>query len=131
MALLSLIPNVFPILLTAGIIGFSGIDLNMSTAIVFTIAFGIAVDDTIHFLSRYRQELRKGRSNLIGLRRTFISTGKAILLTTLILICGFICLVFSDFQSTFYIGLFVCMTLAFAVITDLTLLPLLLLKKRP
>lgn len=129
-AFLSLVPNIFPILLTAGFIGFAGIDLNMSTAIVFTIAFGIAVDDTIHFLSRYRQELSGGSSNLMGLRRTFISTGKAILITTIILLGGFGSLVFSDFLSTFYIGLFVCMTLISAVITDLSLLPMLLLANK-
>jgi len=129
MALLSLIPNMFPILLTAGFIGFMGIDLNMMTAIVFTIAFGIAVDDTIHFLSRYKQEMKLGRSRLFGLRRTFISTGKAIIVTTIILLGGFGSLLFSDFLSTFYIGLFVSMTLIFAVITDLTLLPMLLLRK--
>ena len=128
MAVLSLVPNVFPILLTAGLIGFAGIDLNMTTAIVFTIAFGIAVDDTIHFLSRYRQELNAGRSNFLAVRRTFISTGKAIVLTTIILLGGFVSLLFSDFESTFYIGLFVSLTLIFALITDLSLLPLLLLK---
>ncbi len=127
MAFLSLVPNLFPILLTAGYIGFASIPLNMSTAIVFTIAFGIAVDDTIHFLSRYRQEMKLGRSNLLGLRRTFISTGKAIIITSIILMGGFGALIFSDFLSTFYIGLFVSMTLIFAVITDLTLLPVLLL----
>ena len=130
MGLISLVPNMFPILLTAGCIGFAGIDLNMSTAIVFTIAFGIAVDDTIHFLSRYRQEMAQGRSNLFSLRRTFISTGKAIVITTIILLGGFGSLLFSEFLSTFYIGLFVCMTLVFAVITDLTLLPMMLLKKK-
>lgn len=128
MALLSLVPNIFPILLTAGLIGFIGIDLNMTTAIVFTIAFGIAVDDTIHFLSRYHQEIKAGRSNLIAVRRTFISTGKAIVITTIILLGGFVSLLFSSFLSTFYIGLFVSLTLLFAMITDLTLLPLLLLK---
>lgn len=130
MAVLSLIPNLFPIILTAGFIGFAGIDLNMTTAIVFTIAFGIAVDDTIHFLSRYRQEIKLGRSNLIGLRRTYVSTGKAIIITTIILLGGFGSLIFSNFLSTFYIGLFVSMTLIFAVITDLTLLPILLLGKK-
>lgn len=130
MALLSIVPNVFPILLTAGYIGFVGIDLNMTTAIVFTIAFGIAVDDTIHFLSRYRQEIKSGRSRLFGLRRTFISTGKAIIITTLILLGGFSSLLFSGFLSTYYIGLFVCMTLIFALITDMTLLPMLLLGRK-
>lgn len=130
MALISLIPNIFPILLTAGFIGFANIDLNMTTAIVFTIAFGIAVDDTIHFLSRYKQEMVKGRTRLYAIRRTFISTGKAIIITTLILLGGFGSLLFSDFLSTFYIGLFVCMTLLFAVITDLTLLPMILLGRK-
>ena len=129
MGFISLVPNMFPILLTAGYIGFAGIDLNMSTAIVFTIAFGIAVDDTIHFLSRFKQEMGQGRSNLFALRRTFISTGKAIIITSIILLGGFGSLIFSNFLSTFYIGLFVCMTLVFAVITDLTLLPMMLLKK--
>ena len=130
MAFLSLVPNIFPILLTAGFIGFAGIDLNMSTAIVFTIAFGIAVDDTIHFLSRYRQEMVQGRSRLYGIRRTFISTGKAIIITSIILLGGFGSLIFSNFLSTYYIGLFVSMTLVFAVVTDLTLLPMLLLGNR-
>jgi len=128
-ALISLVPNIFPLLLTAGFIGFAGIDLNMTTSIVFTIAFGIAVDDTIHFLSRYRQELKLGRTNFFAVRRTFISTGKAITLTSLILLGGFVGLLFSDFLSTFYIGLFVSMTLVFALVTDLSLLPILLLKK--
>lgn len=130
MAFISLVPNLIPIVFTAGFIGFFKIDLNMTTAIVFTIAFGIAVDDTIHFLSRYRQEVKLGRSNLIGLRRTFISTGKAIIITTVILLAGFGSLIFSNFLSTFYIGLFVSITLIFALITDLTLLPLLLLRKK-
>ena len=130
MGLISLVPNMFPILLTAGYIGFAGIDLNMSTAIVFTIAFGIAVDDTIHFLSRYRQEMGHGRTNLFALRRTFISTGKAIIITSIILLGGFGSLIFSNFLSTFYIGLFVSMTLVFAVVTDLTLLPMMPLKKK-
>ncbi|MEX2379278.1 MAG: MMPL family transporter, partial [Vicingaceae bacterium] len=130
MAILSLVPNIFPILFTAGFIGFAQIDLNMLTAIVFTIAFGIAVDDTIHFLSRYRQELRNGRSRLYAVRRTYLSTGKAILITTIILLGGFGSLMFSNFLTTFYIGLFVSITLILAVITDLTLLPLLLLGRK-
>lgn len=130
MAFLSLVPNIFPIVLTAGCIGYLGIPLNMSTALIFTIAFGIAVDDTIHFLSRYKQEMNRGIQNFWAIRRTFLSTGKAIIITTIMLIGGFGSLILSDFKSTFYIGLFVSMTLIFAVITDLTLLPLLLLKKK-
>jgi predicted RND superfamily exporter protein len=130
MACLSLVPNIFPILLTAGFIGFAGISLNMTTAIVFTVAFGIAVDDTIHFMSRYRQEVQQGSTSLYALKRTFISTGKAIVITSIILLGGFGSLLFSDFLSTFYIGLFVSMTLITAVLTDLSLLPVLLLSKK-
>ena len=129
MGLLSLIPNLFPILMVAGIIGYFEIDLNITTSIVFTVAFGIAVDDTIHFLSRYSQELKKGKSNMYAIKRTYLSTGKAIVITSIILLGGFCSLIFSNFMSTFYIGVFVSLTLLFAVITDLFLLPLILMRK--
>jgi uncharacterized membrane protein YdfJ with MMPL/SSD domain len=74
-----------------------------------------------------QQELKNGRSRLYAVRRTYLSTGKAIIITTIILLGGFGSLMFSAFLTTFYIGLFVTMTLVLAVITDLTLLPLLLL----
>lgn len=106
--------------------GISGIDLKVSTSIIFTIAFGIAVDDTIHYVSKLKMELDKGRSVIYALKRASISTGKAIVLTSLILISGFFALVFSDFASTFYIGLLVSLTLVFAVISDLFLLPVLI-----
>jgi len=127
MVLISLIPNVLPLLLIAGFMGFSGIYLKASTAIIFTIAFGIAVDDTIHFLSKFRLELGKDRHWLYALKRTYISTGKAIVVTTLILTAGFLSLVFSEFLGTFYIGLLISMTLVFAVFSDLILLPVLII----
>lgn len=127
MGLISLIPNLYPILLVAGIIGYFGIDLNITTSIVFTVAFGIAVDDTIHFLSRYAQEIKKGKSNLYAIKRTYLSTGKAIVITSIILLGGFSSLIFSNFMSTFYIGVFVSLTLLFAVVTDMMLLPLVLM----
>lgn len=125
--ILALIPNILPLLAIGGIMGFSGIDLKVSTSIIFTIAFGIAVDDTIHFMSKLKLELNKGRSLLYALKRTYISTGKAILVTSIILCSGFVSLVFSTFASTFYVGVLVSITLFFAVLIDLTLLPVLLL----
>ena len=116
-----------PLLLVAGIMGFTGIDLKLSTSIVFSIAFGIAVDDTIHFISKFRIELKKGLTVPYALKRTFFSTGKAIIVTTVILAGGFMTLVLSEFGGTFYTGLLVGLTLIFAVIIDLTLLPVLLL----
>ncbi len=127
MVVISLIPNLIPLLLIAGIMGFFGIDLKITTAIVFTIAFGIAVDDTIHFLSKYKLELNKGKSPLYALKRTYLTTGKAIVLTSTILCSGFTLLLLSDFLGTFYMGLMVGITLFFAVIADLFLLPILLI----
>lgn len=132
MALLSIVPNVIPLAIIGGLMGFTGTTINMSTSIIFTIAFGIAVDDTIHFLSKFKIESQRGSSFIYSLKRTYISTGKAIVLTSLILCGGFISLIFSDFKSTFLIGAYVGLILFVAVITDLLLLPVLLmmLKKK-
>jgi predicted RND superfamily exporter protein len=127
MVLISLIPNIFPLVVIAGVMGWSGINLKVSTSIVFTIAFGIAVDDTIHFMTKLRLELAKGRTLPYALKRTFIGTGKAIIVTSLILCGGFLTLIGSDFLSVFYIGLLISITLAMAVLADLFLLPLLIL----
>jgi predicted RND superfamily exporter protein len=127
MVIICLIPNMMPLLMIAGYMGFMGIDLKVSTSIIFTIAFGIAVDDTIHFMSKLRLELGKGKSLLYALKRTYISTGKAIIVTSLILCAGFLTLILSEFLGTFYIGLLVSMTLLFAVLADLFLLPVLVI----
>ncbi len=124
---ISLIPNVIPLLWVAGIIGFFGVGIKMSTAIIFTIAFGIAVDDTIHFMSKLKLELSKNRSLLYAIKRTFLSTGKAIIVTSCILIAGFLTLIFSSFQGTLYTGLLISLTLIFAILADLLLIPILLL----
>jgi uncharacterized protein len=125
--LISLIPNLLPLLVVAGVMGFGGIPLKMSTAIIFTIAFGIAVDDTIHFMSRLRLELQANKSLPYAMKRTFISTGRAIVLTTLVVSGGFMTLALSDFLGTFYIGLLVSLTLVMALVADLLLLPVLVL----
>lgn len=127
MTFLSLIPNVIPLIMIAGIIGFIGIDLNISISIIFTIAFGIAVDDTIHFLTKFKIELNKGKSVPYALKRTFLSTGKAIIVTSFILMGGFLTLMYSSFNGTFYTGLFISLTLLFAVVSDLLLIPSLFL----
>jgi len=127
MALLSIIPNVIPLAIIGGIMGFLGTTINMSSSIIFTIAFGIAVDDTIHFLSKFKIESSKGKPLVYSLKRTYITTGKAIVLTTLILCGGFVSLIFSDFKSTFLIGTYVGLILFVAAITDLLLLPVLVL----
>jgi predicted RND superfamily exporter protein len=127
MVVLSIIPNLIPLLFIAGIMGYFGINLKTSTSIIFTIAFGIAVDDTIHFLGKFKFELLKGRSKLYALKRSYLTTGKAMIITTFILCAGFILLVFSSFQGTVIMGLLLCLTLFIALIADLTLLPVLLM----
>jgi hypothetical protein len=107
--------------------GFFGIELKTSTAIIFTISFGIAVDDTIHFLGKFKYELMKGRTKLYALKRSYLTTGKAMILTTLILCAGFLLLIFSSFLGTFYLGVLLCVTLFVALVADITLLPILLL----
>lgn len=127
MVLVALVPNTVPLLLIGGVMGFLGIDLKVSTAVIFTIAFGIAVDDTIHFLAKLKLELAKGNSMLYALKRTFYSAGKAIAVTTIVLGSGFFALVVSDLNGTYYLGLLVSLTLIFALLADLLLIPALLL----
>lgn len=121
--IISLIPNVIPLMATAGAIGFLGFQLDPKVAIVFTVAFGIAVDDSIHFLSRYKLERDKGLDVNTAIHNTFAETGRAIVITTLILFFGFGALVFSSFPPTFTIGLLLALTLAVALAGDFFLLP--------
>jgi hypothetical protein len=125
--IISLIPNLIPLIVLSGLMGLFGIDLKISTAIIFTISFGIAVDDTIHFLGKFKMELLKGRSKIYALKRTYLTTGKAMILTTLILCSGFLMLLFSSFMGTFTMGFMICISLFVALIADLTILPVLLL----
>ena len=127
MVLISIIPNLIPLIFVAAIMGYFGINIKTSTAIVFTIAFGIAVDDTIHFLGKFKYELMKGRSKMYALKRSYLTTGKAMIITTFILCAGFILLVFSSFLGTANMGVLLCLTLFLALIVDLTLLPVLLM----
>lgn len=126
MMLLALFPNVLPLVLNAGIMGWLNIDMKVTISIIFSIAFGIAVDDTLHFLSRLRIELAKGKQLAFALRSTFLSTGKAMIITTIIICAGFASLVFSDFKSTYYVGLMISLTLVIALLADLILLPILI-----
>lgn len=126
MVLVFILPNFIPLLIIAGIMGFAGIELKAATSLVFSIAFGVATDDTIHFISRLKIELGYGKSLMYAFKRTYFETGKPILLTTFILMGGFMSLMISDFQSTFYFGFLICITIIIAVIADIFLLPVLL-----
>ena len=122
-----LLPNLLPILLVAGVMGLAGVSMKVSTSIIFTIAFGIAVDDTIHFISKLKLTLLHERSLFKAVRHTYLLAGKAVIVTSLILVGGFSTLIFSSFDGTFYVGLLIGLTLLFGVIAELTLLPILIL----
>ena len=126
MALIVLIPNVIPLIWMCVVMWVMGIEFKLTTAILFTVAFGIAVDDSIHFISKFKMELAKGKSLLYAVKRTFLEAGKAIVITSLILISGFGLLVFSEFGVTYYTGLLISICLVFALAADLFLLPVLL-----
>ncbi|MEM6263267.1 MAG: MMPL family transporter [Bacteroidota bacterium] len=126
MLLISMLPNFIPLLLTGGVMGLFGITLSPSTAIVFVIAFGIAVDDTIHFLTRFRLEIHRGNGLETAIYNTLQGTGKAMILTSIVLLGGFVLLLLSDFGGTFNTGFFTGLTIVFALVSDLLLLPILL-----
>jgi predicted RND superfamily exporter protein len=128
---ISLVPNVVPLLVIAGLMGVLGIEIKPATAVIFSIAFGIAVDDSIHMLARLRQEMKAGVPLRAAVTATVLGTGKAVMLTSLILFGGFVVLMTSVFQSTTYMGLLVSTTVGLALLTDLFLLPALLHLMKP
>ena len=127
MTLIVLIPNLVPVLIVAGVMGLAGVNMKVSTSIIFTIAFGIAVDDTIHFISKLRLTLGHEPNLFRAVHRTYLLAGKAVIVTSLILVGGFSTLLFSTFDGTFYVGFLIGLTLLFGVIAELTLLPILIL----
>ena len=126
MVIVALIPNIIPLLFAAGLIGWLGIDLEAGISIIFAIVFGIAVDDTIHFLSKYKLERVKGRTVEESLEVCYTETGKAIMITTVILFFGFMVLLLSNSQPTNIVGLLISVTLVSALVFDLYLLPILI-----
>jgi predicted RND superfamily exporter protein len=124
--LVSIIPNVFPLLFIGACMGWFGVHLNLSSAIIFNIAFGITVDDTIHLLAGYKLELAKGKRGREALRAAYLHSGKAVFMTSIILCSGFFVLMMSQFNGIYHTGLLVGITLIVALISDLVLLPILL-----
>ena len=123
MVLISLIPNLIPLLAIAGVMGLFNVDIKPSTAVIFTIALGIAVDDSIHYLARFRIEYLRSGALFASLTKTTVQTGRAIIVTSLILIAGFGTLITSAFTSTAMMGILVCTTIAAALFADLFVLP--------
>ena len=132
LALLSILPNIIPLMFAGGVMGVFNIILRPSTAMTFSIALGIAVDDTIHFLARFRQEYIKNKGDYnLAITKTLLTTGKAIISTTIVISLGFIVLLFSQYVPNFEFGLLGTIILIVALGGSLVLLPVLIILLKP
>ena len=123
----SLVPNMVPLLITAGIMGWVGVSLKPSTVLVFSVALGIAIDVTIRFLINYKQELPRLNNKVdITLAQTIKHTGISIIYTSMVLVAGFVIFCFSDFGGTKALGWLTSLTLVVSTFTNLILLPALI-----
>jgi predicted RND superfamily exporter protein len=128
MVVVSIIPNLLPLIMTAGLMGWFQIPIKPSTVLTFSIAFGISVDDTLHYLARYRQELvLNGGSIRDAAIKAIQETGISMFYTSVVLFAGFLIFLASSFGGTQALGLLVSITLVFAMFTNLILLPSMLM----
>ena len=126
LGLVSLLPNLFPLVVVAGLLALVGLPLQMGSAVLFTVLLGLAVDDTIHFLARLRRERDAGLETVPALRAAFLTVGKAICITTVILVVGFGVVVFSEVPTNRLFAGLIGVGLLAALVGDLVLLPALL-----
>ena len=131
LSLVSIIPNIIPLLFAGAVMGFFGIELRPATAMTFSIALGIAVDDTIHFLSRFRSEYLLTKSHEKSTTTTILTTGRAIIGTSITLGMGFLVLIFSNFKPNFEFGILATIILIVALLSSLILLPALINIMKP
>lgn len=128
MIIISLVPNLLALMITAGIMGYFDIPLKASTALIFSITFGISVDNSIRFLAKYRQEIMANNFFIpLAVTDSILETGKSIIYTSIVLFAGFIIFAFSDFGGTIALGLLTSTTLVISMFTNLILLPALIL----
>ncbi len=126
LALIAVIPNLVPLVFILATLGLMGADLQTSNIVSFTVAVGMAVDDTIHFIVRYKEEIQAGRDRSLAIRRTFQGAGQAIVLTSVLLVLGFSVMGTSDLTSTRDFGILASVTMTAALLGDLFLLPAML-----
>lgn len=128
MLIMGMIPNLIPLFLTAGIMGYFNIPIKPTTVLVFSIAYGMSSDFTIHFLNKYRRELARHQWDVAKtINDTIFDMGFSMLYTTIILCLGFGCLVVSDFDGTKYLGVLISITLFSSLFSNLVLLPAMLM----
>ncbi|MBM4389409.1 MAG: MMPL family transporter, partial [Deltaproteobacteria bacterium] len=122
----SMIPNVLPLFMTFGFMGYTGITLRTATAVIFAISLGIAVNDTIHLLARFSSEVREGKDLTTALKDSVRTTGMAMMISTFVLIIGFSINLFSDFVAVYHFGILISITIFWALLADLFLTPALI-----
>jgi hypothetical protein len=128
MIIISLAPNLLALMITAGLMGYFGIHLKASTALIFSITFGISVDNSIRFLAKYRQEqLTNNFFVPLSVSESILETGKSIIYTSIVLFAGFIIFAFSSFGGTIALGVLTSTTLVISMFTNLILLPALIM----
>jgi hypothetical protein len=128
MIIISLIPNLLALMITAGLMGYFNIPLKASTALIFSITFGISVDNSIRFLAKYRQEILSNNFFIpVAVSESILETGKSIMYTSVVLFAGFIIFAFSSFGGTIALGLLTSTTLVISMFTNLILLPALIM----
>ena len=120
---IAMIPNVVPIVVSLGVMGYAGISLDSMTCMVASIAIGLAVDDSIHFVSRIRRRLEAGLPMRESLAEATVEVGRALVYTSITLCCGFGVMMIATFVGIFYFGLLCTLTVAVALVADLLLLP--------
>jgi len=126
--LIAVVPNLFPIVVNFGMMGFLGIPLSMATSLIASVAIGLAVDDTIHYLARYNHEFKKDLDKDRAMRDTLLSVGRPMVYTSCTIGLGFSILIFSHFQPTAIFGLLMVITMVSALAGDILLLPILMLR---
>ena len=131
LTVVSMVPNLFPIVLTLGIMGWKNIPLDVSTIMIASITIGIAVDDTIHFIVWFKRNLSSGMDVQESLMKTFRDVGKPIVITSLVLFMGFFILILGSIKPTQAFGVLTAMAMLFAVMSDLIILPALLMIFKP
>lgn len=128
MIIISLLPNLLALMITAGLMGYFNIPLKPSTALIFSITFGISVDNSIRFLAKYRQEILSNNFQISrAVSESIMETGKSIMYTSIVLFAGFIIFAFSSFGGTIALGLLTSITLVISMFTNLILLPALIM----
>ncbi len=129
--MISMIPNLIPVTVTLGVMGYLDIRLDVATIMIASVAIGISVDDTIHFLYRFKKEFQIDRNHYLAIQRTLSGVGRALVFTTVVATCGFLMFCLSSFKPIQYFGLLTGVTMVTALVADIFILPSCILLFKP